>query len=341
MCLSNRYFPLVKLPSGKQRILFKKGVVIDNRDSLDKFFETQDFVKNEICNYKYMDEETGEFVGVEYVKMVSVPCGMCRECLTQSARDWSFRILKEAEIHEDNYFITLTYDDDHIPSDRMLDVEAIKNFNKKLKVYLNRKGLDSTFRFYGVGEYGGQTARPHYHVIYFGLPIPDLKYVCKSVNGDLVFDSNFIRSVWANGNITIEGVSIGSAAYVARYCDKKKRLNKLEKQELKAKGIVPEFSRMSNRPGIGAWFLDDVVDRVSKGLYESYVNGKSYSYPLYYNRKMKEILKDTDVLDAFEANANLKSGIKISRNLMTSDAVGSLARYNDTVDKEFKSKRKL
>ena len=341
LCLSNRYYPLVKLPDGKQRILFNHGVTIDTRDSYENFLHIQEHVKEKICSYKYYDDETGEFIGTEFVKMVSVPCGMCRECLTSRARDWSFRILKESEIHDDNYFITLTYDDEHIPSNHMLDTEAIKKFNKKLKVYLNRKGLDSSFRFYGVGEYGGQTARPHYHVIYFGLPIPDLKFVCKSQNGDLIFDSEFIKSVWANGFITIEGVSIGSAAYVARYCDKKKRLNKLEKQELINKGIVPEFSRMSNRPGIGAWFLDDVVDRVSKGLYESYVNGKSYSYPLYYNKKMKEILKDTDILSEFEDNAKLKSEVKINRNLLLSDSVGSLYKYNDNLDKEYKSNRKL
>lgn len=331
--------------------MFSSPYTMVDRESYDNLAFVTDKWKNALIGLGlgYMDEviknwnqeHDADQQLVKFDKMVSVPCGCCRECLTATARQWSFRILKEAEQHDDNWFITLTYDDEHVPSDMMLDTEVLSKFNKKLKTYLNRKGLPSDFRFYGVGEYGGETARPHYHVIYFGLPIPDLKFVCMTRDHNMVFDSKFISDVWSNGFVTIEGVSIGSAAYVARYCDKKRRLNKTQKEELLKKGIVPEFSRMSNRPGIGANYLDECIDRFKDGKYEAYVNGKSYSYPMYYNKKIKEILKDTPELAAYEEEAKVKSSVKISKNLLLSDNVGSIEKYNERLDEEFKSRRKL
>ena len=321
------------MPDGKRRILFSSGIVLDNRFSFDDLVKKEKELK-EVKKYSYYDGEIG-LVEAGFEKFVSVPCGMCRECLTQRARDWSFRIMKECEIHDDNWFITLTYDDEHIPKNMMLDKNAISSFNKNLKSALRYAGFDSTFRFYGVGEYGGQTARPHYHVIYFGLPIPDLKFVTKTKDGNLIFDSDFIKKVWDNGFITIEGVSIGSACYVARYCDKKKRLNKLEKAVLEEKGIVPEFSRMSNRPGIGAHFLDTAIDKFNNGIFNSYINGKSYSFPMYYNKKIKELFANTPELKDYENNARLNSSIKIANNLLLADNVDSLYHYNDYLDSGF------
>lgn len=342
---------MFKRKDGKNAVLFKDPTTLTDRNSFDSLVSVTDAWSKSMLGlgYSYMESIIKDWNMnhkdneqlVHFEKMVSVPCGCCRECLTMTARQWSFRILKEAEQHDENWFITFTYDDEHIPKNMMLDTNAISDFNKKLKTYLNRKGLASDFRFYGVGEYGSQTARPHYHVIYFGLPIPDLKLVCMSQDHNPIFDSEFIKNVWSNGFITIEGVSIGSAAYVARYCDKKKRLNKTQKEELKVKGIVPEFSRMSNRPGIGANYLDECIDRFKDGKFEDYINGKSYSYPMYYNKKIKELLKDTDYLEKYEEAASIKSAVKINKNLSLSDSVGSIEKYNDRLDNEFKSRRKL
>lgn len=336
MCLRNVYYPLLKYKDSsgeiKRKINFKKPFNMTDRDVSKDMEKAVRYFKD-----IYPSMENGDFM---FEKMVSVPCGSCRECLTQSSRSWAFRIMKEAQQHEDNWFITFTYDDNHIPENNMLDVKAISNFNKKLKVYLNRKGLKSDFRFYAVGEYGGQTARPHYHVIYFGLDIPDLKYICKTEKGDLVFDSDFIRNVWSNGFITIEGVSVGSACYVARYCDKKKRLNKSQKEELQKKGIVPEFSRMSNRPGIGAVYLDKAEELFLNGIFNDYINGKSYSFPLYFTKKLKKMYADTPELFNYEDSALKNQYAKIARNLELSDSVGDLSQYYESQDK-IKSKRGL
>lgn len=337
MCLRNVYYPLVKFIDGngeiKRKINFKMPFNMTGRVVAEEMEKAVKYFKD-----LYPNMNDGGFM---FEKMVSVPCGSCRECLTQSSRSWAFRIMKEAKQHDDNWFITFTYDDDHIPSNGMLDVNAISDFNKKLKVYLKRKGYKSDFRFYGVGEYGGQTARPHYHVIYFGLDIPDLKYVCKTQKGDFVFDSEFIKNVWQNGFITIEGVDVGSACYVARYCDKKKRLNKSQKEDLRNKGIVPEFSRMSNRPGIGAAYMDKAEELFVEGIFNDYINGKSYSFPLYFTKKLKKMYADTPELFKYEDEAKKNQYAKIARNLELSDGVGDLSDYYDKQDKVNSKKRGL
>lgn len=164
MCLQNSFYPLVYLKTGKRKVMFNYGVKVVDRDSFNDVFDTRNqfnlakigFSRWSCLNTMFIKED------VERIdKMIQVPCGCCRECLADNSKQWAFRILKEAAQFENNYFITITYNDDNIPNDRMLDVDFFKDFNKKLKTYLNRKGLKSDFRFYGVGEYGSKTARPH------------------------------------------------------------------------------------------------------------------------------------------------------------------------------------
>lgn len=320
MCLRNVYYPLLLHSDGTRSISFKNGVRVVDRNSLANVT-----LKKNLFNNSFKDIGTAEVL-----KMVQIPCGCCRECLSDISRQWSFRIMKEAQQYSNNFFITLTYDDTHIPSNGMLDKKAISNFNKKLKVYLDRKGLDSDFRFYGVGEYGSQTARPHYHVIYFNLDIPDLKFEYLDENKNLVFSSEFIRSIWNNGHIVIGSVDIGSACYVARYCDKKKRLNKTQKKELLERGFIPEFSVMSRRPGIGSNYLFNAIDRFERGLYQDYINGKSYSMPLYFNKKIKEILEGTEALKIYEDHARVKSAVKLASQIQISDVTDLYSYLNSS-----------
>lgn len=165
MCKSLWMYPLIKLKDGSQQLLFDYGVNVKNREEYDyltngiiKDFKYSKFVG---CKIQSLNKVVHEPDFKEFIKMVNVPCGCCSECLKDRSRQWALRILKEAEQYDNNYFITLTYNDDNIPLDRNLVKSEISDFNKKLKVYLKRKGLESDFRFYGVGEYGSQTARPH------------------------------------------------------------------------------------------------------------------------------------------------------------------------------------
>ena len=172
MCVNLSQFPLVELEDGKKKVLFNYGVVIENRD----FTPFNDLILDWNCaiagmipvKHPYFNRAVKEYGIKKFINYTAVPCGKCEECLKARARGWAFRILQEASQYENNFFITFTYDDEHLPKrlhNKVLAASLVKDeiskFNKALKTYLKRKGLESGFRFYGVGEYGSSTFRPH------------------------------------------------------------------------------------------------------------------------------------------------------------------------------------
>ena len=342
MCLRNIYYPLVRDENDKRKILFNYGIKILDRETFSDMVN----IRRE-CHYARLGASKYQLLNrlfdVEHIididKMVQVPCGCCRECLDDISRQWAFRILKEASKYDNNYFITFTFDDEHVPSNGMLDSLFYTPFNKTLKNKLRSIGCKSDFRFYGIGEYGSKGGRPHYHCIYFNLDIPDLKFKCKDKKGFLHFESKFLESIWRNGFVDIGTVDVGSACYVARYCEKKRRLNKSERQELLDKGVVPEFSRMSRRPGIGADALEELQQDFERGVFTHFVHGKSYSLPLYYSRKIKELLEGSKVLEEYEAQALQNSMTKINEYLCIADTGVDLQIVLD--EKDVVKKRNL
>ena len=305
MCIRSSVFPLVRLKNGKRKVLFNLDYKITN---VDDFNNVKDLIssfnwsiknKNDIWykpGYQYL-KRVMKNEGVESLEdLIAVPCGKCEDCLRMNARAWSIRILEEAKQYENNYFITFTYDDDHLPEYGSLVPDEISLFNKKLKTYLNRKGCKSDFRFYGVGEYGSQTFRPHYHVIYFNLDIPDLKVYQKNELNQPLFTSKFLEDVWGKGNILIGLVDVGSACYVARYCDKKKKnLTQEDLNNLKLFHLEPEFSRMSRRPGIGSNYLEKLLANVKNGVYKIQFKDNNFSIPKFYTKKFEELLSKEEL----------------------------------------------
>ena len=94
-----------------------------------------------------------------------VPCGQCIACRINHAKEWATRIYGESRMHDENIFLTLTYDDEHLPKDNSVHKDEVQRFMKRLRkaVYPDK------VRYFLCGEYGGQFGRPHYHVILFGL----------------------------------------------------------------------------------------------------------------------------------------------------------------------------
>lgn len=197
---------------------------------------------------------------------IEIACGHCIECRLAYSRQWACRMMLEAQNYEHNYFLTLTYNDDNLPISYYPDNETgeaipvgtlvkkdLQDFHKRLRSrfdYLDKPN----FRYYSCGEYGSQSFRPHYHGIYFGLQIDDLKFYKKSFNGCDYFTSDFLSEIWGHGFVIVADVTFESCAYVARYCTKK--LNGDYKEFYDIFNILPEFSIMSRRPGIGRDFFD-------------------------------------------------------------------------------------
>lgn len=341
MCLRNTYYPLVKMKDGKRKVLFNYDFPIRSRKDFESLiFDRKqfDWARFGLSVYDGLNILFAKEHIEKIEKLVQVPCGCCRECLDTISREWAFRILQEASRFENNYFITFTYNDENLPLDYMLDEKFFQDFNKKFKVYLKRKGLKSDFRFYGVGEYGSKGARPHYHCIYFNLDLNDLKYEYTDEQGNLHFSSKLIEDVYGKGFVDIGSVDVGSACYVARYCEKKRRLNKSEKEEKKKNGIVPEFSSMSRRPGIGAGAFNAMLEDFKNGVYSHFVKGSKFSLPLYYSRKIKEILAGTEVLELYEKRCMKNSMAKITDYLIVSDRC-SLNNYLKHLDENKDKKR--
>lgn len=202
-----------------------------------------------------------------------LPCGQCIGCRLERSRQWAVRCLHEASLHEKNCFVTLTYEDEKMPSNGSLDVGEWQDFMKRL-----RKRYGKGIRFYHCGEYGEKLLRPHYHGLLFNHDFEDKK-LWSEKDGNRLYISEELSSLWKKGFSTVGDVTFKSAAYVARYVMKKVNGDKAAEHYL---GLKPEYTTMSRRPGIGkGWF-----DKYNSDVYpsdEMVVNGKVSKPPKYYD----------------------------------------------------------
>lgn len=192
---------------------------------------------------------------------VTVPCGQCIGCRLERSRQWAMRIMHEAQLHEFNSFITLTYDDLQIPLDGGLVKSHFQLFMKRLRKHFNSKYTHKV-RYYGVGEYGDISGRPHYHAILFGVDFPDKKLHTTNAQGHDVFRSETLTNLWGKGHALIGAVTFETAAYCARYVTKKVSGDNKENHYQSVNPstgeltpIIPEFALMSLKPAIGdSWY---------------------------------------------------------------------------------------
>lgn len=212
---------------------------------------------------------------------VDVPCGQCRWCRLERARVWSIRCMNESQLHKENWFLTLTYNDKFLPENKTLVKKDLQNFFKRLR-------KKHKFRYYACGEYGDENERPHYHVIIFGLELTD-KILHTNNNGFNIYISPYLEKVWGMGFVVIGNVTFDSCSYVARYI-MKKQLGKNAKEHYKRIGKIPEYNVMSRKPGIGHdWYKKywrDIYSSENKGTFN--VDGRKTKPPRYYEEIFKK-----------------------------------------------------
>lgn len=146
-----------------------------------------------------------------------LPCGQCIGCRLERSRQWAMRCVDEASMWADNSFVTLTYDDAHLPKDKSLHVEDFQGFMKRLRQDVWRKSHRRDVRFFHCGEYGEKYSRPHFHACLFNLAFHDRKPWKASKAGEMMYRSPTLESLWPNGYSAVSDVTFESAAYVARY----------------------------------------------------------------------------------------------------------------------------
>lgn len=185
------------------------------------------------------------------------------------------RAVHEAQMYERNCFLTLTYNDEHLPAGRQLRLDDVVRFNKRLRKWCRSElradaseseVLRSRVKIMYCGEYGPKDNRPHYHLIVFNADFGDKK-LWTIRNGHKLYVSETLSSLWSDkkgepiGYSSIGNVTFESAAYVARYSMKKikgkdgkdfTRVN-FDEGSKKWYPVPGEFAHFSN--GIGkTWF---------------------------------------------------------------------------------------
>lgn len=228
--------------------------------------------------------------------MVTVPCGRCIGCRLERSRQWAMRCLHEASLYSDNCYITLTYDKEHLPFDLSLHKKDFQDFMKRLR----KEFPDSKPRYYHCGEYGDENKRPHYHACIFNFDFYDKIFYKKPGDFNL-YTSETLNRIWGKGYCVIGDVTFDSAAYVARYIEKKFLTSDQEKKDAHYQGREPEYTTMSRRPGIGrGWFdkyQNDVYPHDYTVIGEHKVKPPKYYDTLYKKQKPTEfeILKKSRI----------------------------------------------
>lgn len=224
---------------------------------------------------------------------LTVACGKCMDCRLSYAREWAIRCVHEASLYGDkNAFVTLTYNDEHLPHDHGLHYRDFQLFMHKL-----RKSAPGRGRFVMCGEYGEQFGRPHFHAILFNCSFED--GVFYKMSGDLkLFTSGELDRLWGNGFCSFGAVTVDSAGYVARYTTKKITgpAAGAAYQWLSPDGEVFDreapFLHSSLKPGIGYGWFERYHSDVFPCDYLVH-DGKKFPVPRYYS----------DLLDKWDAPA--------------------------------------
>lgn len=188
-----------------------------------------------------------------------IPCGKCLGCRGDQARDWGIRCYHESQMHDQNAFLTLTYDDEHI-------VDKINPYDPRMFIKRLRKQLNTPIRYFLCGEYGEKTKRPHYHAIIFGNDFRGGRYTF-SINKQL-YGNKKLDEIWGKGTITIGPVTSSSAMYTAGYCAKKI-------------GDSDTFALQSRRPPIGMPWVRKYHDNIRR-LESIQIDGNRYPLPRVY-----------------------------------------------------------
>lgn len=219
---------------------------------------------------------------------LTVKCGKCMDCRLSFAHEWSLRVMHEVKTSGPSSFVTLTYDDAHLPVDQSLNYRHFQLFMHRL-----RKRLPGGGRFLMCGEYGDDFGRPHYHAILFNVEFGDRQYL-SSKDGVKLYTSKLLADLWQLGFVTVGDVTLDSASYVARYSTKKitgpaaGAVYQFVTLEGEVVDREPPFLHSSNRPGIGYdWFAryhSDVFpcDYLVHG-------GKKFPVPRYYSKLMERL----------------------------------------------------
>ncbi|WGL31428.1 replication initiator protein [Dipodfec virus UOA04_Rod_1038] len=219
---------------------------------------------------------------------IDVPCGKCSVCRHNYVSDWILRLNREIRNSAFSFFVTLTYNDDSIPlcdchGLPVLRPSDVSNFFHTLNYEFRRFG--EKLRYFVVGEYGGESGRPHYHALIF---VPK--------NTKFAFDKygfqQIIEKLWKFGFVYVGSATGRAASYCCKYLLKElaPRANRCPD--------VDGYMSCSRRPALGCLNLKDFINQVSNDPKQQfYRNGKFKNrIPRAYRRVLLDSLSDDDAI---------------------------------------------
>lgn len=169
--------------------------------------------------------------------------------------------MAEAQLHENNSFLSLTYSDEKVPKDFGLNYRHLRLFLGRLRDRI----APQRFRFYGAGEYettGERRWNPHFHVALFGFP-PCIygRSAFAKVSGKCCYFCDLVLDTWGHGHVVLGTLTWHSAHYVAQYVTKKATKDANDFPP----GAAAPAARMSMRPGIGYGYAKALAESLLQG----------------------------------------------------------------------------
>lgn len=255
---------------------------------------------------------------------IKVKCGKCIICRKNKCRDWAIKLINEGKYHKKMCMVTLTFRLKFLLKPYIKEITKIKQkrqangeikkwkykiieqvtpeyihnvkrtgwlitlFIKKLRKKLMKEG--KFISYFAVGEHGTEnTHRAHWHILFFGLGIDDLRCrsIGKSKKNKEIYFSETIDELWSHkktkiGKHTISEVTDATIKYVANYTMKKM---------YKDTSVLPVTMRFSNQNKITAKWVRYNHYELRKG-YLIDNDGAKYKIPEGYLAELRRYEND-------------------------------------------------
>lgn len=215
-----------------------------------------------------------------YIKNIEVPCGHCLNCMIKKQSQLTFlankELLEKYKNKQSASFVTLTYDDNHIPYNengfvtlRKKDVQLfLKNLRRNME-YHNDK---IPFKVVYCGEYGDgshakngvSTMRPHYHIAFIGLGENKIK--------------KYTRKLWPHGLCDVGPLSSGGIRYICKYMTKANP-DKEIKELREVAGVESPF--INHSIGLGKKWIEEHLQKIVDDEFTFNLYGKRHLFPKY------------------------------------------------------------
>lgn len=255
-----------------------------------------------MCNSPFIHPKLYTEYGIRQL----IPCGQCLGCREDNLALWQARCNSEYVKYR-SAFVTFTYDDLHLPYNENALLPTVRN--EELHKYLDNirhkvkklsfmpEKTTKDFSFFACSDYGGMFARPHYHVLFFGLDFAEHKKL-------------FVDS-WKNGSIKSLPVLQGGVRYVCNYISEKATG---EMAEIEYDQTNRERPKMFISRGLGSeLFYAHAQEIIETGTIK--LGSRTIPCPIYYKKLVDSFSSDSVTRKEEIKISNYKKVMRTAREL--------------------------